>query len=249
MKTNRYRIPGSALLAVCIFILFSLYGCAHTPGGDGAGTTYRQETAASGEPSAPASDLPTDEPPSWGTDVSEAPSTEPATSDGDLPTGKLVVTKERREYKDKSLTLRIPALNVTYEVNDGTDAEALRVGVGLYEYAQLPGEGNRNVSIAGHRNGLSGGKVTDKAPFYYVDKLKEGDYLYLSDSNNIYRYTWEWATVIERDNWDPIRTTGYSCITLTSCHPIGTDNQRIIIRGKLDAVLPFDKDYAYPASE
>lgn len=165
-----------------------------------------------------------------------------------LPVGKLVITPERRQYKDGGLTLSIPALNVVRTVHDGTDTEDLNKGVGLYDYAQLPGEGNRNVSVAGHRNGISNGKITDRAPFYYIDTLAEGDYLYLIDDTNIYRYLWESCTIVEADDWNPIYTTGTSCITLTSCHPIGISDHRIVVRGILDKIFPYDKNFDYLVS-
>ena len=170
--------------------------------------------------------------------------TTPVEMDG-LPVGKLVITPERKRYQDGVLTLRIPILSVECTVHDGTDKEDLRNGVGLYTYAQLPGIGNRNVSIAGHRNGISNGKVTDRAPFYYVDTLKEGDYLYLMDSEYIYRYLWESCTIVEANDWSPIYTAGYSCITLTSCHPIGISDHRIVIRGVLDEIFTYDKGFDY----
>lgn len=172
---------------------------------------------------------------------------EPDETDG-LPIGKLVITPERKRYKDGGLTLRIPALGVESIIHDGTDREDLRNGVGLYDYAQLPGEGNRNVSIAGHRNGISNGKITDRAPFYYVDTLKEGDYLYLTDSAYIYRYLWENSTIVKANDWSPIYTSGYSSITLTSCHPIGISDHRIIIRGVLDEIFPYEKSFNYTVS-
>ena len=109
-----------------------------------------------------------------------------------LPVGKWVITAERKAYVEDSLTLYLPAIQITRAVHDGTDAATLNRGVGLYEYAQLPGEGNRNVSLAGHRNGLDkNGNITDHAPFYYVDQLGEGDYLYLYDSQHVYRYLYD----------------------------------------------------------
>lgn len=165
-----------------------------------------------------------------------------------LPVGKLVITPERKLYEDGDLSLSIPALSVVRTVHDGTDTEDLNGGVGLYDYAQLPGEGNRNVSIAGHRNGISHGQITDKAPFYYIDTLKEGDYIYLTDSAHIYRYLWDSCVIVEADDWSPIFTTGYSCITLTSCHPIGISDHRIIVRGLLDEIFPYEKDFDYVAS-
>ena len=122
----------------------------------------------------------------------------PAPAEDLLPVGKLVTTKERSAYQDGGLTLRIPKLNLTRTIWNGTSAATLSKGVGLYEYAQLPGEGNRNVSLAGHRNGIDkSGRITDHAPFYYVDTLTDGDYLYLTDSEHIYRYLYTYTEVVE----------------------------------------------------
>ncbi|MGI6028454.1 MAG: sortase [Candidatus Heteroscillospira sp.] len=174
------------------------------------------------------------------------PEASPDMVDG-LPVGKLIATRERAEYTLPELMLRIPALGVKYGVYDGTSSQELRYGVGLYDYAQMPGDGNRNTSIAGHRNSVVNGKVTDAAPFYYIDTLGEGDYIYLTDDDHIYRYVWQECYVVEADDWSPIYTTGYSCITLTSCHPIGISDHRIIVRGLLDAILENDGNYDYPA--
>jgi len=166
-----------------------------------------------------------------------------------LPVGKLVITPERKAYVDGSLSIYIPAINITRTIYDGTDTATLKKGVGLYDYAQLPGEGNRNVSMAGHRNGISNGKITDHAPFYYIDKLGAGDYLYLRDAEHIYRYLWESCTVVEPDDWSPIYTTGYSCLTITSCTPIGISDHRIVVRARLDKIFDYDKDFQYLEKE
>ena len=165
--------------------------------------------------------------------------------DDGLPHDKLFITVERQKYKDSDLILKIPKLDKEWPVLSGVTDDVLAKGVGLYDYAQLPGKGNRNVSVAGHRNGRTNGKVTDRAPFYYIDTLKEGDYLYLRDANNIYRYVYHSTDIVEEDDWGPIYSQGFSCLTLTSCHPIGISNQRIIVRGKLDEIFPYDKDFDY----
>lgn len=198
------------------------------------------------EPTPTPAPVPTAAPVPTGTPEPEPTETPiPDEVDG-LPVGKWVITPERKKYVSESLTLRLPAIDVTRVVYDGTDAATLHKGVGLYEYAQLPGEGNRNVSMAGHRNGLDkNGNITDKAPFYYVDLLKEGDYLYLTDSEHIYRYLYEDTWVVEADDWSPIATTGYSCMTLTSCTPLGVADHRIIIRALLDEIFDYSDDFDY----
>ena len=166
-----------------------------------------------------------------------------------LPVGKWVTTPERKEYTDGALRLVIPKLGVDVPVLGGVDSATLLKGVGLYDYAQLPGEGNRNVSIAGHRNGLKNGQITDSMPFYYLDTLEEGDYLYLTDSGHSYRYRFAYQQVIEPDDWGPIATTGTSCLTLTTCTPIGVADHRLVIRAALDEILPAGAAADLPAKE
>lgn len=169
--------------------------------------------------------------------------------DDGLPHDKLFITEERQSYSDGDLTLIIPYLDIELPIYNGVDLKTLAKGVGLYDYAQLPGEGNRNVSIAGHRNGVKNKTVTDDAPFYYIDLLKEGDLLYLRDDKNIYVYNYETTYIVEPDDWGPIYSQGYSCLTLTSCTPIGSGEKRIIVRGRLLETVPLTEDYEYQPSE
>ena len=168
--------------------------------------------------------------------------------DNGLPKDQLYVTDARKGYADGALRLIIPKLGVDVPVLDGVDAQTLLRGVGLYDYAQLPGEGGANTSIAGHRNGLRGGKFTDNMPFYYINTLTEGDYLYLQDSEQIYQYLWECTEVIEPSNWGPIYNQGYACVTLTTCTPIGVADHRLVVRGALVDTIPLSGDYDYPAN-
>ncbi len=167
--------------------------------------------------------------------------------DGGFPQDKLFITSGRKNYKSSDIKLRIPKLQVHVPVLDGVDRETLRKGVGLYDYAQLPDEWGGNVSIAGHRNSIRNGKINDDMPFYYLDTLGSGDYLYLTDDENIYQYLWERTYVVTPDNWGPIYCQGSSCITLTTCTPIGVADHRLIVVGRLVETLPMDEAYDYPA--
>ena len=166
----------------------------------------------------------------------------------DLPYDKLFITKERQNYQTGDLTLVIPKLSLVEPVQNGTSTEALALGPGLYDYAQLPGEGDRNVSIAAHRNHSRNGVISEWF-FYYIDTLDTGDYLYLTDTRSIYRYQYDQTTIVEEDDWSPIYSQGVSCITLTSCEPIGVADHRIIVRGILDEITPYSTSYVYKASE
>ena len=161
-----------------------------------------------------------------------------------LPYNKLFITKERKKYKTGDLTLIIPKLSLKEPVQNGTDTTSLNRAPSLYVYAQLPGEGDRNVSIAAHRNKSRNGIISEWF-FYYIDTLCEDDYIYLTDSTKIYRYRYDQTTIVEEKDWSPIYSQGVSCITLTSCEPIGVATHRIIVRAILDDISPKSKDYVY----
>ena len=165
-----------------------------------------------------------------------------------LPTDKVFVTDTRKGYQSGDLRLIIPKLEVDELILDGVDEQTLLQGEGLYDYAQLPGEGRSNTSIAGHRNWIRGGKITLDQPFSFLDTLTEGDYLYLVYGENIYQYLFEYQEVVEPDDWGPIYKTDHSCVTLTTCTPVGVSDHRLIVRGALVDIIPLSDDYAYPAN-
>ena len=100
------------------------------------------------------------------------------------------------------------------------------------------------MSIAAHRNKSRNGIISEWF-FYYIDTLCEDDYIYLTDSTKIYRYRYDQTTIVEEKDWSPIYSQGVSCITLTSCEPIGVATHRIIVRAILDDISPKSKDYVY----
>ncbi len=163
-----------------------------------------------------------------------------------LPHDKLFITPERQEYQSGALQLIIPKLEVDIPILNGIDDYTLSMGEGLYDYSQLPGKGNRNVSIAGHRNSVYNGQIIDNMPFYYIDTLADGDCLYLVDDEYIYRYVWDKTTIVEESDWGPIYSQGFSALTLTSCEPIGIADHRIIVRAAMVEMIPFSETYEYP---
>lgn len=165
-------------------------------------------------------------------------------SNDNLPHDKLFITLERQQYKHDDLLLIIPKLNLNEKVKNGTDEDSLAKGPGLYEYSQLPGEGNRNVSIAAHRNTSRKGVIGEWF-FYYIDTLTSNDYLYLVDDTSIYKYEYDQTTIIDAYDWGPIYSQGFSCLTLTSCEPIGISTHRIVVRSKLIQIYPYSDDFNY----
>lgn len=137
---------------------------------------------------------------------------------------------ERQNYKRGEMIIEIPSIDVKAAIMEGTTIELLKQGPGLYEISPLPSKDANNVCIAGHR-------TTYGAWFRNVDKLKEGDHIILSFNEKKYVYKVEKVFVVEKNDWSVTNLTGYSSITLTSCHPVGSSKQRIIVRGKLDKII------------
>lgn len=152
--------------------------------------------------------------------------------------------KERKKYKKANnpnvLRLIVPRLNLNSEVVNGTTLSALKHGPGLYSVAQMPGEGDRNTSIAGHRTGIG----TTWNIFYDIDKINIGDELFLAYEDKVYKYLYKETKIVNPDNISVLDNQGYSCLTLTSCHPLGSNTQRIIIHAELREILDRSKtDY------
>lgn len=132
--------------------------------------------------------------------------------------------------------IQIPAIGVDYIFVEGTDRDELKKGPGHYPATPFPGTIG-NAAIAGHR-------TTYGAPFGNVDKIKVGDEIVVETVAGKFTYKVyapeatapETAHLIvgKRDTWVVDNTKGPE-LTLTSCHPKGSAEQRIVIKAKLVA--------------
>jgi sortase A len=144
--------------------------------------------------------------------------------------GLLYITGERSEYEDGAMTLVLPKLGLELPVSDGTARADLKVGPGLFEHSNMPGEGNRNVSIAGHRS---------RKFFYDLDKVGEGDTLSLIYGGYRFNYIYLDTKVILPTDWSVIMNQGFSSCTLITCTPVGVANRRMVARFELVGAEPY----------
>lgn len=129
---------------------------------------------------------------------------------------------------DPLTQLEIPKLGVDVIVVEGTSLAALRAGAGHYPETPLPGE-RGNVAIAGHR-------TTYGKPFNRLDELMPGDRVILTTpiGRHVYEIT-QRPWVVDPMDWSPVNdfAKGGSFLTLTSCHPEGSADFRIVARAEL----------------
>ncbi|MEX2487404.1 MAG: class E sortase [Nitriliruptoraceae bacterium] len=120
-------------------------------------------------------------------------------------------------------------VDVPRAIVDGVTVEHLAQGVGWYPHsARLGTEGN--VALAGHR-------TTHGAPFRHLDELVVGDRVHLADdAGGIWTYRVVESRVVAPDDvWvvgnDPLGK-GRAMVTLTTCHPVGSAAQRLVVWGE-----------------
>ncbi len=147
---------------------------------------------------------------------------------------------------DALTRIAIPGVDVDTVVVSGTSPAALRAGAGHYPSTVLPGQ-DGNVGIAGHR-------TTYGRPFNRIDEMAVGDEVWLQTPVGDFEYVVSApptggdcraysemndqrpdsaACVTHPRDWSVVDETDDAVLTLTSCHPKGSAEQRIIIRAEL----------------
>jgi len=113
---------------------------------------------------------------------------------------------------------------------EGVSLDDLKRGPGHYATTAAPG-GRGNFAVSGHR-------TTYGAPFYHLETLVAGDEIHVVD-----RELREWVYIVREqqivgpsDTWvlgdDPLNT-GERMLTLTTCHPRFSAQQRLIVFAEL----------------
>ena len=167
-----------------------------------------------------------------------------------------VVPVHESKVGDAFGVLHIPRLGLDFErvVLEGTQEKQLSQGPGHYEGTAMPGEPG-NVSFAGHRVGKG-------SPFLELDTLLPGDPIVVETSDTwfVYRMLGDVATgdvdadvsgipgrrIVRPEDIDVISPTPGAAagaaptgayLTLTTCHPRYSAEQRLIIHARLDATV------------
>ncbi len=140
---------------------------------------------------------------------------------------------------DGKTWLVIPRLHLRMQIVSGISDDRLALGVGWYKVSQKPGT-KGNIGLAGHR-------TTFPAPFFFLDKMRVADSVILIVGNELHRYlvkgneSGEPYDVVQPSAIGVLSYLGYDSVTLTTCTPIGTANQRLVVHAKLMKRSPFER--------
>jgi sortase A len=128
---------------------------------------------------------------------------------------------------DALARIEIPRIGVDDIVVAGVETDDLKRGPGHFPDTPLPGQLG-NSAIAGHR-------TTYGQPFRNVDKLAAGDEIRVTTLSGVYVYRVTGQQIVSPSDYQVVATTDptRANLTLTSCHPVFTARERIVIFSEL----------------
>ena len=121
--------------------------------------------------------------------------------------------------------IAIPKIGLDEVVVEGVGVEDLKKGVGHYPDTKMPGE-TGNAALAGHR-------TTYGAPFNKLDDLVAGDAITVTTRAGTFRYDVMEKRIVTPDEVSVLDDTPDSRLTLTTCHPMYSAAERLIIIAQL----------------
>lgn len=131
---------------------------------------------------------------------------------------------------EQAVRIQIPAINVDAPIVQGDGWEQLKKGVGQHIGSPNPGQ-TGNMVLSAHNDVF--GEI-----FRDLDRLKEGDSIILFTNLRTYTYAIQQTQIVEPTQVEVMSGTQDPVLTLISCYPYMKDNQRIVVKGVLQASNP-----------
>ena len=160
---------------------------------------------------------------------------------GESPTGERADPSQRASLQDEdnatggTMSLTVPKLGLEDIPVPTADSQVAldREGIIRFEETGLPWEEGSNTFIVGHALGY----LWTRTPyvFYELDQLKPGDEIIAKDqADNEYVFeVYDHVTVKPEDFWVTYPVPNKTTISLQTCTPIPTFENRLIVRGEL----------------
>ena len=137
------------------------------------------------------------------------------------------VSREAKRFRlesddgDAIARLKVPRLDLSVVVVNGTSTSDLRRGPGRHEDSFLPGEGEL-VYVAGHR-------TTYGAPFSAINELEPGDTITVELPYGTVEYRVTRHRIVDDDDLSVLESRGREELVLQACHPRFFASQRYLV--------------------
>ncbi len=124
---------------------------------------------------------------------------------------------------ETALRIIIPKIGVDHTIVQGTDWDALRLGVGQVQNGVNPTDDEGNLVLAAHNDIY--GEI-----FRFLDQLEAGDEFQILTATQTLSYVIEETQIVEPDDVHVMdNRPGLASATLISCYPYHVDTQRYIV--------------------
>lgn len=137
---------------------------------------------------------------------------------------------ESKILEELETKILINSIEVDGAVYEGLDSHTMDKGFWHFPISSLPGQ-QGNIVIIGHRYLKL---PPNKDTFFNLDKVKVGDRIEVVQSNTSYTYIVTETKVVEKNDISVLADFSDWRITLITCEPLWSSNQRLVIVGKLD---------------
>jgi sortase A len=155
------------------------------------------------------------------------PAADPVSEPGNPPPSRDDVSREARRFRlasddgDAIARLKVPSLDLSIVVVNGTSTSDLRRGPGRHEDSFMPGEGEL-VYVAGHR-------TTYGAPFSAVDELEPGDTITVELPYGTVEYRVTRHRIVDDNDLAVLESRGREELVMQACHPRFFASQRYLV--------------------
>jgi sortase A len=155
------------------------------------------------------------------------PAADPVSEPGNRRPSREDVSREARRFRlasdkgDAIARLKVPRLDLSAVVVNGTSTSDLRRGPGRHEDSFLPGEGEL-VYVAGHR-------TTYGAPFSDIDELEPGDTITVELPYGTVEYRVTRHRIVDDNDLSVLESRGLEELVLQACHPRFFASQRYLV--------------------
>jgi sortase A len=121
--------------------------------------------------------------------------------------------------------IEIPKIGLDTQVYEGVWRTVIDVGPGHWPGTAEPGAWGNTV-FGGHRS-------TYTEPFRHIDQLVPGDQIVVRTATAVYTYQVTGSEIVDDSAMNIVdQAPGYN-LTLFACHPVGSAEQRYVVRGAL----------------
>jgi sortase A len=149
------------------------------------------------------------------------------------PTAAAAASASHLRPGDPVAELRIPRLELTAVVAEGTSNDVLAKAVGHLVSSAPPGA-DGNVVFAAHRDTF----------FRPLEEIQPGDEVIVDTPAGSRTYAVEWMRVVDPDDTSVTRDAGYPALTLVTCFPfrwIGNAPRRFVVRARRTHYVPLSE--------